>query len=69
VREIKVGDTARRSMFISDEQIELFARLSGDGNPLQFDEGSARKTKFGRHVATAARPPRPQRARRRPVIP
>ena len=51
MREIKVGDTARRSMLVTDEQIELFARLSGDRNPLNFDEEFARKTTFGRRVA------------------
>ncbi len=51
MREIKVGDTARRSMLVTDEQIELFARLSGDRNPLHFDEDFARKTTFGRRVA------------------
>jgi acyl dehydratase len=34
VRAIKVGDTARRSMLMTDEQVDLFARLSGDRNPL-----------------------------------
>ena len=48
--EIKVGDTARRSMLVTDEQIDLFARLSGDRNPLHFDEEFARKTRFGRRV-------------------
>lgn len=54
MREVKVGDTARRSMLVTDEQIELFARLSGDRNPLHFDEDFARKTKFGRGWSTAA---------------
>ena len=50
MREIKVGDTAKRSMLVTDEQVDLFARLSGDRNPLHFDEDFARKTKFGRRV-------------------
>ena len=50
MREITVGDAARRSMLVTDEQIELFARLSGDRNPLHFDEEFARRTKFGRRV-------------------
>ena len=37
-------------MLVTDEQIELFARLSGDRNPLHFDEDFARKTMFGRRV-------------------
>jgi hypothetical protein len=35
VREIKVGDTTQRSMLVTDEQIDLFARLSGDRNPFR----------------------------------
>jgi acyl dehydratase len=50
VREINVDDTARRAMLVTDEQVDLFARLSGDRNPLHFDEDFARKTKFGRRV-------------------
>ena len=50
MREIKVGDTAKRSMLVTDEQVDLFARLSGDRNPLHFDEDFARRTKFGRRV-------------------
>jgi acyl dehydratase len=50
VREIKVGGTAQRSILVADEQIDLFARLSRDRNPLHFDEDFARKTKFGRRV-------------------
>src|SRR5687767_9413482 len=37
-------------MLVTDEQIDLFARLSGDRNPPHFDEDFARKTKFGRRV-------------------
>lgn len=35
---------------MTDEQVDLFARLSGDRNPLHFDDDFARKTKFGRRV-------------------
>jgi len=37
-------------MLVTDEQVDLFARLSGDRNPLHFDEDFARRTKFGRRV-------------------
>ncbi len=37
-------------MLVTDEHIELFARLSGDRNPLHFDDDFARRTKFGRRV-------------------
>src|SRR5688572_33509765 len=37
-------------MLVTDEQIDLFARLSGDRTPLHFDEDFVRRTKFGRRV-------------------
>ena len=37
-------------MLVTDEHIDLFARLSGDRNPLHFDEEFARRTKFGPRV-------------------
>jgi acyl dehydratase len=37
-------------MQVTDEHIDLFARLSGDRNPLHFDEDFARRTRFGRRV-------------------
>lgn len=45
-----IGQRARRSLDVTDEHIELFARLSGDRNPLHFDEDFARRTRFGRRV-------------------
>ena len=35
---------------MTDEHIELFARLTGDRNPLHFDEDFARRTRFGERV-------------------
>jgi acyl dehydratase len=43
----EVGQTARRSRKISARDIELFTELSGDHNPLHYDETLARKTRFG----------------------
>ena len=37
-------------MVVTDEHIDLFARLSGDRNPLHFDDDFARRTRFGRRV-------------------
>ena len=37
-------------MPVTEEHIELFARLSGDRNPLHFDDDFARRTRFGRRV-------------------
>jgi hypothetical protein len=39
---LKVGDTARRSRRISARDIELFTELTGDRNPLHYDEEAAR---------------------------
>ncbi len=40
-----VGTTARRSRTFSAEDVELYARISGDRNPLHFDAGFASRTK------------------------
>ncbi len=42
-----VGTTARRSQTFSAEDVEAFARLSGDRNPLHFDEAFASRTRVG----------------------
>ena len=43
----EVGQTARRSRTVLTEDIELFTRISGDRNPLHYDEELARRTRFG----------------------
>lgn len=48
--DLKVGDTASRSLTLTAEHVETYARLSGDRNPLHFDEAFAAGTKFGRLV-------------------
>ena len=45
-----VGDTASRSITLTNRHVEAFAEISGDRNPLHFDEDFASKTKFGRLV-------------------
>ncbi len=44
---IAVGQRASRSMVLTTEHVEAFAQLTGDYNPLHFDEEFARGTKFG----------------------
>lgn len=48
--DLHIGQTARRSLAVTDEHIELFARLTGDRNPLHFDDDFARRTRFGERV-------------------
>lgn len=47
----RAGDTARRSLTITHEHVARFAEISGDYNPLHFDEAFAAGTRFGRLVA------------------
>jgi acyl dehydratase len=49
--DLFVGQIAKRSITISMNHIETFAKLSGDYNPLHFDESFASKTKFKKLVA------------------
>jgi len=43
----RVGETARRSRRISARDIELFTELTGDRNPLHYDEERAARSRFG----------------------
>lgn len=43
----KVGQKAQRSRKIKVEDIEHFTEISGDRNPLHYDEVAARSTPFG----------------------
>ena len=42
-----VGQTARRSRLVTTRDIGLFTEISGDRNPLHYNEGAARATRFG----------------------
>ena len=46
----EVGQTARRSRTVTERDIELFTDISGDRNPLHYDEAAAKKTAFGEIV-------------------
>ncbi len=45
-----VGDKASRAVTVTGEHVKAYAAITGDRNPLHFDEGFASKTKFGRLV-------------------
>src|SRR6266404_1704555 len=42
-----VGQTAELSHTVGDNDIALFTEISGDRNPLHYDEEAARATRFG----------------------
>jgi acyl dehydratase len=44
---LQVGQTARRSRIVTHRDIELFSELTGDRNPLHYDEERASVTRFG----------------------
>ena len=48
--DLALGQTATRSLTLTREHVESYAALTGDRNPLHFDEAYAAKTRFGRLV-------------------
>jgi acyl dehydratase len=46
----RVGQTAERSRRVEPEYIRLFTEISGDRNPLHYDEEAARSSRFGEIV-------------------
>ena len=48
--ELSVGQKASRTVTLTGEHVKSFAELTGDLNPLHFDEEFAAKTKFGKLV-------------------
>jgi acyl dehydratase len=46
-----VGDKASRSLTVDAGMIEAYAEITGDYNPLHFDEAFAAKTRFQRLIA------------------
>lgn len=50
-RRLRVGDRASLQRTISRVDVEAFARLTGDTNPLHLDPAYARTTRFGRPIA------------------
>lgn len=50
VMELSVGQRATRSKTVTADDVKTFAELTGDYNPLHFDESFVAKTRFGRLV-------------------
>lgn len=46
----EVGDTAELTREVTARDIELFTQISGDRNPLHYDEQAAASTRFGEIV-------------------
>lgn len=44
------GDTASRSRVIEADDIERFTAISGDRNPLHYDQAAAEASRFGRII-------------------
>jgi acyl dehydratase/putative sterol carrier protein len=51
LKEIQIGETAQGTMKVTDEHIDLYAKMSGDYNPLHMNEEYAATTIFGRRIA------------------
>ena len=49
--KLSVGDTAEITRTIAESDIEAFAGVTGDRNPVHLDDEFAKKTRFGRRIA------------------
>ena len=52
--DLSVGMTHQTEHVITEKDIELFAEVSGDRNPLHMDEAFAKETPFGQRIAHGA---------------
>lgn len=50
MQKLKIGQKATRSLTLTADHLKTYAGLSGDYNPLHFDEDFVSKTKFKRLV-------------------
>lgn len=48
---LHIGQRARRTQTVTARDVELYARITGDRNPLHFDPDFAARTRFGRLCA------------------
>ena len=51
VSPVSAGQKAGRSMTVTSDIVQRYAELTGDYNPLHFDEEFASKTRFGRLIS------------------
>ncbi len=52
--DLSVGMTHQTEHVITEKDIDLFAEVSGDRNPLHMDEEFAKNTSFGQRIAHGA---------------
>jgi len=45
--KLQIGQTASRSITLTEKHVQTYADLTGDHNPLHFDQDFAARTKFG----------------------
>ncbi|HET9002113.1 MAG TPA: MaoC family dehydratase [bacterium] len=48
---LRVGQSATRTKKVTDDDLRKYAEITGDYNPLHFDNDFAARTRFGRRVA------------------
>lgn len=48
---LTVGMTASRTRTVTTQDVELFAQVSGDTNPVHLDDAYAANTQFGKRIA------------------
>lgn len=48
---VKVGDVARFTKIVTDEDVRAFARVTGDEQPLHLDDAFAARSRFGQRIA------------------
>jgi 3-hydroxybutyryl-CoA dehydratase len=51
INDVKIGDRISVAYRISDDDLSKFAELSGDWNPVHFDDDYARGSMFGERIA------------------
>ncbi len=47
---VAIGQRATRVLTFGEADVEAYARITGDRNPLHFDDAFAARTRFGRRV-------------------
>lgn len=47
---LKIGDEFRHKFRYSQEDVDTYARVSGDTNPLHIDEAAGKASMFGRNI-------------------